>query len=207
MEAYLFNFISLAVALGAVAVATWQVRMAARSSERTNAIPVLSEVSREVRSAKFRASLDKLLSETPDPPPPGGFKELPLDCREDAFRVCYFFDYLGLLASKGIISENTIVSWIGTWIMQVWIVMQPCILAERSHRLSTFPESTPCGFLPNFENLVRVIIERGGKEVATQIQESTGILSLSEAARRDLDEARVPAGGRFLRHENQPVVE
>ncbi len=191
MQAYLLNAISLAIALAAVAVATWQVRAAAKSTERSNAIPVLSELSREVRSAEFRFSLASLLANTPDAPPAGGFDELSPDWREHAYRVCYFFDYLGILVSKGIISANTIVSWIGTWIMRVWIVMEPCILAERRHRESTYPQHTPCGFLPNFENLVGIIMQNGGSAAAERIQEEEGLLRLDEAALRELRESRI----------------
>jgi hypothetical protein len=189
MQAYLFNGVSLAIALAAVAVATWQVRAAAKSTERSNAIPVLSELSREVRSAEFRHSLVTLLTTTPEAPPAGGFDELPLDWREHAYRVCYFFDYLGVLVSKGIISANTIVSWIGTWIMRVWIVMQPCILAERRHRENAYPQHTPCGFLPNFENLVGIILQNGGSAAAERIQLEAGLLRLGEATLRELRES------------------
>ena len=191
MQAYLFNAISLTIAVAAVAVATWQVRAAAKSTERSNAIPVLSELSREVRSAEFRYSLVSLLTNTPDDPPAGGFDELPPDWREHAYRVCYFFDYLGVLVSKGIISANTIVSWIGTWIMRVWIVMEPCILAERRHRESAYPQYTPCGFLPNFENLVGIIMQNGGSAAAERIQQEAGLLRLDEAALHELRESRI----------------
>lgn len=193
MASYLFSIISLAVAVGAVAVATWQVRAAAQGAERSNAIPVLSEASREVRSTDFRRSLNTILTQTPDPPPPGGFEGLPLEFRDHAYRVCYYFDYLGLLSNKGIISRETVISWVGTRIMQIWITMQPCILAERSYRLATYPQDTPCGFLPNFENLVRIIMENGGSEAAARIQEDSGIRGLSQEAMRTLAEARAPS--------------
>ena len=136
-------------------------------------------------------SLTSLLTSTPDAPPAGGFDELPPDWREHAYRVCYFFDYLGVLVSKGIISSNTIVSWIGTWIMRVWIVMEPCILAERRHRESVYPPHTPCGFLPNFENLVGIIMQNGGSAAAERIQEEASLLRLDEAALRELCESRI----------------
>jgi hypothetical protein len=193
MAAYLFSLISLAVAVAAVAVATWQVRAAAQSAERSNAIPVLAEISREVRSADFRESLIILLNRIPDQAPPGGFKGLTPEFREHAYRVCYFIDYLGILANKGIISENTIISWIGTWIMQVWIIMQPCILSERAHRAAEYSPETPAGFLPNFENLVRIIMQTGGKEASARIQRDAGIIALSEADIDRLAKARIVA--------------
>jgi hypothetical protein len=190
MAAYIFNSISLTVAIVAIAVATWQVRVAAQSAERSNAIPVLSEISKEVRSADFRESLTVLLNHTPDHLPPGGFKELPREFREHAYKVCYFVDYLGLLCNKGIIDYDTVVSWIGTWIMQVWITMQPCIMEERELRIATYSQETPCGFLPNFENLVRIILQAGGRESAMRIQKNTGIIGLSEVALDSLAMAR-----------------
>ena len=190
MAAYIFNFISLAIAVAAVVVATWQVRAAARGAERSNAIPVLAEMSAEVRSTQFRESLTALLTTVPDPPPSGGFKDLPPECRDHAYRVCYFFDYLGLLSSKGIISKETIISWVGTWIMQVWIIMQPCIMAERDYRQATFSGDTPPGFLPNFENLVRIILQTGGREAAARIQQNVGVTPLSGEALDSLTEER-----------------
>lgn len=143
-------------------------------------------MSREVRSTEFHDSIFYLLRNLPHVPvPDGGFEELAPECRQHAYRVCYLFDYLGLLANKGIISENTIISWLGTRIMQVWIVAMPFIRAEREYRARECGDSTPSGFVPYFEHLVRRIIEKGGVEAAARIQRDSGVLDDDDFALPD----------------------
>jgi hypothetical protein len=120
MVGNIVSLVSVIVAVAAVCVATWQVRASAKGAERSNALPVLSEIFAEWRSAEFRMSIMKLLNETPGGSNDDGFESLPKTWREHAYKVCYFFDYIGVLVVSDIINEETVIGMMGTRIMQVW---------------------------------------------------------------------------------------
>jgi hypothetical protein len=160
MGSYVLNLVSLAIALTAVGVAIWQARATAQRTERALSLPVLAEISSEVRSPEFHESLIFLLTGSPPAvPSDGGFEALPEGFRKNAYRVCYFFDYLGVLATYGIVADKTAVDWVGTRLMQVWLVMKPYIEAEREFRKRTLPPATPTGFLSHFERLAKILGE------------------------------------------------
>jgi hypothetical protein len=91
------------------------------------------------------------------PPVPdyGGFESLPEKFREQAYKICYFFDYLGILVMYKIITEDMVVDWVGTRLILTWATMKPFIEAEREYRRITYPPDTPPGFLLHFEHLVK----------------------------------------------------
>lgn len=169
------SLISVIAALAAVGISAWQVRASLRSAERSNAIPIISGAFQEFRSADFRESVSRLLLSAPRDAEEGGFDALEEGVREDAYRVCYFFDYLGTLTAFNIISEELIISVMGNRPMQVWSAMSSVIDSERRHRIATYPADTPTGFLVFYEHLVTRIIESGGKEAAREIQKRIGV--------------------------------
>jgi hypothetical protein len=77
MESNVISIVSVLIAAVAVCIATWQVRASARSAERSNALPVLSEFFAEWRSSEFRMSIGYLLNETPGALNGEGFASLP----------------------------------------------------------------------------------------------------------------------------------
>lgn len=162
-------------ALAAVGISAWHVRASLRSAERSNAIPIITGAFQEFRSADFRESVSRLLLSAPRHAEKGGFDVLEEGVREDAYKVCYFFDYLGTLAAFDIISEEIIISIMGNRPMQVWSAMSSVIDSERRHRIETYPDDTPPGFLVFYEYLVTRIIELGGKEAAREIQKRIGV--------------------------------
>jgi hypothetical protein len=95
------SVVSASVALAALAVATWQARTNARNAERAHTLPVISEIFREFRSQEFRNSMSYLVTKTPRVHGEEGFRSLSREWQENAYRVCYFFDYLGTLTSFG----------------------------------------------------------------------------------------------------------
>src|SRR6266581_2262033 len=145
MESDVISVVSVLIAAVAVCIAAWQVRASAKSAERSNALPVLSEIFSEWRSSEFRASILYLLNETPEALSDEGFASLPETWREHAYKVCYFFDYVGVLVVRGIIGEEAIIGMMGTRITQVWRAVEPHVLAERQFRIQTYPPDTPPG--------------------------------------------------------------
>jgi len=176
------SLVSLVVALTAVWIAAWQVRASLRSTERTNALPVISETFHEFRSAEFRASVANLIENAPARAPAGGFNALSEEIREDAYKVCYFFDYMGTLIACKIIGEGIVIGVMGTRVMQIWQAMWPAIESERDHRQGdSYAKDAPRGFLVYYEHLVARVVELGGKNAASNLQRSLGIRRLAKS--------------------------
>jgi hypothetical protein len=188
METNIISLVSVTIAVAAVAVATWQARInarsaerSARSAERTHTLPVISETFREFRSAEFRTRVSYVTAKLPRAArATRGFSSLPKTWREDAYEVCYFFDYLGVLVTFGIIRDELVISLCGTTIMQVWLAAEPLIFKERTHRRNTYPEGISPGFLVYYEDLVCRIMARGGRDAARQIQQRSGLRQLNQ---------------------------
>jgi hypothetical protein len=179
METEIISIASVFIAAVAVCIATWQVRASAKNAERSNALPVLSEIFSEWRSPEFRMSILYLISETPAASSSEGFASLPEIWREHAYKVCYFLDYLGVLVVRDIIREETIIGMMGTRIIQVWRAIEPHILAERQYRIRTYPSDAPPGFLVYYEHLVACTINLGGHDAAIKIQRRDGVQRLA----------------------------
>ena len=178
MSNQLISLISIIVALAAVCIAAWQVQVSVRSSQRQNALPIMSETWQHWRSPIFHAALQRLLTSTAEERSCQNFDELPSQLRSDAYDVCYFFDYLGSLVVFEIIDEDFVVGVMANRVMQIWIKMEPLILREREWRLKTYPPNTPAGFLVYYEHLVKRIIDLGGKDAANRIRRRRGVLHL-----------------------------
>jgi hypothetical protein len=146
MESSIISVVSASVAVAALAVATWQVRANARSAERSHTLPVISDIFREFRSQEFRNSMSHLVMKMPKLHGEDGFSSLSREWQEHAYRVCYFFDYLGTLVSFGIIQGELAISICGTWAMRVWLSMEPFIENERHYRNRVYPRGTPSRF-------------------------------------------------------------
>jgi hypothetical protein len=154
VDSSVVNLISVGIALVAVAVAVWQVRTSTERAERALSLPIITETAREIRSSEFRQSIKYLQDAVPPVPDSGGFESLPDEFREQAYKVCFFFDYLGILVLYGIIKESMVVDWVGTRMVQTWATMRPFIDAEREYRRISYPPETPPGFLLHFEHLI-----------------------------------------------------
>jgi hypothetical protein len=169
---------SILLALAAVCVAAWQVRVGTQSAEKANALPVITEVFEQWRSQDFNDALKRLLIPRKGDLSRENFDALPQRHRRDANEVCYFFDYLGTLVLYGIVNEDIIIGVMATRLTQVWLVMEPLILKEREYRNSTYPPGTPRGFLVYYEHLVRRIEDLGGQDAARLAQQRAGLLHL-----------------------------
>lgn len=176
----IISLISVSIALVAVCVAVWQARVNARSAERANALHLISQIFGEWRSTNFHRHRSRILYEADPMPAVSAFESLPEDWRESAYTVCYFCDYVGMLAAFDIIKEDLIIAVMGTQLMQLWKVMGPYIKAERDYRGANLPADTPRGFLPYYENLVRRILELGGSQSTIIIRARLGIRPLIE---------------------------
>lgn len=184
MQSNIVSLVSLFIALVAVVVAVWQVRMSDRSSELSNALPIVSEIMHEWRSASFRADIVQLLDHRLSDADKRGHnyifsKRKERTYLERAYRICYFFDYVGVLVSLDIISDELVISMMGTWIVQIWQVLEPFIERERKHRIDTYPPGVPPGFLVYFEHIVTRVLDLGGQRAAVQIQRRTGLRRLT----------------------------
>ena len=180
------SLVSVFIAFAAVLVTVWQAQRTARAGERMRSLPIVSEVSREWRSAEFRKHRRVILSLIGTTPPAGGFEALPPHIRESAYTWCYFCDYLGQLVLHKIVSEELIIGFTGTQISQLWGVLEPFIESERGHRLETLPEGVPAGFLGYYEHLVARIATRGGRTAADKIRENYSAQKMSPEALRML---------------------
>jgi hypothetical protein len=185
MDSNILSLVSVTIAFIAVAVTTWQVRANARSAERSHTLPVISETFREFRSTEFRTRIAYVVTKIPATTRgTRGFSSLPRKWREDAYEVCYFFDYLGVLVRFGIIREELAISLWGTAIMQVWLSAEPLIFMERAYRRQTYPTGISPGFLVYYEDLVCHIMERGGRDAPRRIQQRSGLRQLDQPLNR-----------------------
>ena len=184
MQSNIVSLVSLFIALVAVVVAVWQVRMSDRSSELSNALPIVSEIMHEWRSASFRADIVYLLDHAPSGMGRKGpsyifSRRKERIYLERVYRLCYFFDYVGVLVSLDIISDELVISMMGTWIVQIWQVLEPFIERERKHRIDSYPPGVPPGFLVYFEHIVTRVLDLGGQRAAVRIQQRTGLRRLT----------------------------
>lgn len=171
--------VSLLFAACALAVAAWQVRSSALAAKTSNSIPILSEAWRELRSSEFRRKIDLLLEGPLEPTEAGkrGLDSLPEPQRSAAYDVAYLFDYLGSLLALGAISEEHVISTMGTVTMRTWEALENLIRDERQFRLESLSENTPPGFLTYYEHLACRIVEMGGAEAAILLQKQQGVLA------------------------------
>jgi len=176
--AVVIGFLSVLIALSAVAVAVWQVDQSAKNVKKSNSLPALSEVSQEWRSPELRASCVRLLAGLDGRPADGGFDGLPDDLRDSAYEWSFFCEYLGMLIASDLVPEELIISFMGTQIMQVWHALTPHILSERRLRAGTLEPDTPADFLPHYEHLVARIVELGGRSATPRLRRRIGIRAL-----------------------------
>jgi hypothetical protein len=185
----IISLASVLLALVAVCVSTWQARSNMQHARHSRALPVIAEIFKEFRSREFRESIHNLLVLPSDKMTGDGFLALPGDRREDAYKVCYFFDHIGVLVAFGIIREDVVIATMGTQIMQVWSAMFPIIESERACRSKTYPSDTPPGFLAFYEHLVACIGGLGGRQAAITIQRRIRLRRLSAAAGNESPDA------------------
>lgn len=191
-QSNLVNLASLLIALTAVCVAVWQVRASSKNSELSNALPIVSEIMHEWRSSDFRSDVLYIIEHSPRDKRGKGFGSLSIRWRDRAYRVCYFFDYVGVLASLGIVSDELVISMMGTRIIQIWQVLEPYIERERQFRAETYPQGVPPGFLVYFEHIVTRILDLGGQQAAARIQQRTGLRRLARPMNTPAYEPKQP---------------
>lgn len=181
MLSEIVSLVTVVVASAAVLIAVWQVRATLRSTELINTLPVISATFQEFRSAEFRASVANLIENAPARAPAGGFSALPEDIREDAYKVCYFCDYMGTIIAYEIIDEGIVIGVMGTRVVQIWQAMWPAIKSERDHRQGeSYPKDAPRGFLVYYEHLVARVVELDGRTAASGFQRRLGIHKLTK---------------------------
>lgn len=172
---------SLIIALAAVVVAIWQVRVSARASERTNSLPILSAAFDEFRSPEFQGHLRRVWNEAPGAVPEGGFQALPEEWRSSAYRVAYFFEHLGLLVAYELVPRDSIIDFSANLVVRSWRALSPFIKAEREFRTRT-GNGVSSGFVSHFEHLVALTMDENGAPVDGEIHERLAL-------------RRVPGGG------------
>jgi hypothetical protein len=161
---------SLVIAVSAVVVAVWQLRVNAKAAERTNSLPVMSEAFTEFRSVEFQGHLRKVWNEAPADVPDGGFMALSDEWRSSAYRVTYFFEYLGLLVAYELVPKDSVIDFSANLVGRSWRVLAPFIHAERAFRQG-IGGGTSVGFASHFEHLVTLTVDENGKPVDSSIHQ------------------------------------
>jgi hypothetical protein len=186
LSSQIVSLISILLALAAACIAIWQVRVSTRSAEKANALPIISQVFEQSRSPQFDAAIRRLLGAEKRYFLRRNFDALPRSYRRDAYRVCYFFDYLGTLVLYDIVAADVIIGVLASRLVQVWITMKPLIYNERGYRADTYPAGAPQGFLVYYEYLIKLIEEGGQRDAARLAQERAGLrhLEMGKARKR-----------------------
>lgn len=186
LNSQIVSLASVALALAAVCVAAWQAYVSMQGARKSNALGVISQVFTQWRSPEFNNALRKLLSANGRDFRRQGFDALPRKYRQNAYEVCYFFDYLGTLVLYDIIDKDIVIGVMANRLMQVWLTMEPLIYNERKYRATKYPPGAPRGFLVYYEHLIRLIEDRGGQSAAAAAQQRAGLLhiELSQARKR-----------------------
>lgn len=172
------SLISVIIALVAVCLSVWQARASTLNAVHSRSLPILTDSISQFRSPEFRESVRRLTQSQPNAVGDGGFESLPDSLREDAYKVCYYFDLIGSLVAHGIIREDIVVGHLGSQVMRVWLAMAPAIESERAHRYKTYPADVSPGFLIYYEHLVARIQEMGGQNSASALQRRIGVRRL-----------------------------
>ena len=183
MLSVIISVISVILAIVAVCVSTWQARSSIQHARHSRSLPVIAEIFKEWRSREFRESVHRLLAvPSGKMTGNGGFVALSGERREDAYKVCYFFDYIGTLVAFKIVREDIVVAIMGAQIVQVWSVMFPLIDSEREYRSKMYPSNAPSGFLAFYEHLVACVYALGGRDAAIMIRKRIGVRQLPTVA-------------------------
>jgi hypothetical protein len=146
------SILSLAIALLALAVATWQATRTARLTLNAHQIQVIADVFREIRSPEFLAHYKRVLAFSKTERLPAGFESLPRRRKESAYTVCYFFEHLGVLVTRKLIPEEVLITTMRTLIVRSWDALEHAIAAELDIRKS-YSEEAGRKFLPHFKAL------------------------------------------------------
>lgn len=186
MSSQIVSGVSLVVAFAAVWIAGWQVRVNTHQTERLNSLPVIYSVFAEYRSQQFRAHFENVLQNLPEGRSQVPFSSLPKDWVDSALPVCYLYDYIGALVGHRLVDERLIIGALATQAMQVWVAVEPHVLAEREYRRTNYTEHASPGFLQYYEHLVRRIDELGGRDAPAKIRARAGIRGLDTPLRSNV---------------------
>lgn len=166
-------------AVAAVVIAFWQVRRTILATDQSNALPVVTNLFNEFRSADFQSHIDVVLTTAPDEsawpdrstwpagaknPGFGGHLSADVDqWRWSALQVTYFFEYLGILIAHRLIPEEVVVDATANSVARTWSVLEPFIRAERQRREeATKGTAVSSGFVRHYEHLVALTAVDGG---------------------------------------------
>lgn len=181
---YVFSMGSSVIAVTAVLVAIWHVRTSAAASARSNALPVASAAFNEFRSKEFQGHLQAVWNQRPTEVPAGGFESLPETWRDSAYRVAYFFEYLGILVAHGLVPTDLIVDFSANLVVRSWRALEPFIEAERRHRRDTCePANISAGFVTHFEHLVCLAFDGAGRPYDTRIHDRLKLRKVARTSR------------------------
>jgi hypothetical protein len=150
------------VAVAALVISFWQGSRARLLTKQANAGPVMASVYGQFRDKSFRRAVNRLRA-MPMESATGGFTGLPDDFQDDAYTVCYYFEYIGLLVYFRHLDRDLVLGSMSTQLVEVWRIMQPWIAGERAVRESVKDPYRGSRFLPHYEHLVALITkERSG---------------------------------------------
>ena len=161
-----FNFwdsiLTLIIALLAFAVAIWQARRTAKLTLKAHQIQVIADAFREIRSPEFLAHYKRVLSFPGSERLPGGFESLSRRRKESTYAVCYFFEHLGVLVTRQLVSRDVLITTMRTLIVRSWDALAPAIEEELKFRRRTYRREAGPDFLPHFRQLAKMAREYQG---------------------------------------------
>jgi hypothetical protein len=128
--------------------------------ERSYTLPLLSEIFAEFRTEAFRDGMSFLETKTPKPAPNNGFRGTSKVWQHHAYRVCYFFDYIGTLVHREIVQEELVISLLGNPALRVWAEIEDIVDKEREFRIKNFLHGSKHGFLRYYEDFVCRILDQ-----------------------------------------------
>jgi hypothetical protein len=149
---------SLVVSVVALMLAGVASELQRRASRRANNLPVLIELFREHRDPRLARARELVYRELRQADLSAGLNSIAdPDERQQVLDLCWFYDNLGALVAHGVIDLDPVSGYLGGSVMEIWDIVQPMVLAERSRR-SSFRD--PSRWQEYFENLYHLVTKR-----------------------------------------------
>lgn len=174
------SLISLAIAFFALVSTALQAGRIARLTKNSHQIQVIADVFREVRSAEFLDHYRRVLSLSQAEDLGRGIEALDIELRTSIYAVAYFFEHLGVLVTRQLISGDALIATMRTLIVRSWEALEPAIEAELRIRQLECPEHAGRAFLPHFRALAAMAGSHAGKSHAGQQGFAPGAVALTE---------------------------
>jgi hypothetical protein len=144
------------IAVAALIVSFLQAYRAQLVARQANAGPVMASVYSQFRDPGFRSAITALrVAQEHDLD--HDFSHLLAGLQDNAYTVCYFFEYIGLLVAFHHLDQELVLNSMSTQLIDVWRIMRPAIAQERKSRSRSTDLYDGKRFLPHYEHLIALI--------------------------------------------------